>query len=177
MRRMQGLGKSTTDTPTSAQGAPLSEAHTQVGGVLTAKLPSREWKQLTGIKIAGQLCDFQGQVTVGSKTADGYGRAWWSSDNCWYRGQFAGGRIAGSGVFGMRNGDRFRGTFSDDAPVGEGTLCTLDGRHMAVQYTSGRTLLDDLIPSPVTSRPGTEYVIPQVHTHTHIRTHTQDIVA
>ncbi len=62
--------------------------------MLAARLPSREWKQLKGIEVAGYLCDFEGEVREGS-TPDGYGRCWWKSEDCWYRGRLQNGRLHG----------------------------------------------------------------------------------
>ena len=62
--------------------------------MLAAKLPCREWKQLKEIEVAGCLCDFEGEVREGS-TPDGYGRCWWKSEDCWYRGRLQNGRLHG----------------------------------------------------------------------------------
>jgi len=69
---------------------------------------------------------------------------------------------AGDGMFGMRNGDRFHGVFREDRPAGAGVLAKLDGRRIVVEYNPNDSLLNDLVPIPVCSSPGSEHVIEQV---------------
>jgi hypothetical protein len=130
--------------------------------MLAKHMPAREWKQLKGIEIAGQVCDFEGEVLPQGSTPDGYGRAWWTSEDCWYRGRFQAGSLHGQGVFAMRNGDRFAGVFENDRPAGAGTLSTSDGRRRLVEYASDRTLLEDIIPTPISSEPCAESVVDEV---------------
>ena len=129
--------------------------------VLAANLPAREWKLLKGIDIAGHACEYEGEVRD-DNMPDGYGRIWWVSEDCWYRGHLKSGFIHGEGMFAMRNGDRFHGTFWEDRPLGTGILATSDGRRMLVEYPARMALFDQMIPAPATSRPHKEYVIEQV---------------
>ena len=131
--------------------------------MLAKNMPAREWRQLKGIKIAGQLCDFEGEVLArDGATPDGFGRAWWACEDCWYRGRFESGCLQGQGIFAMRNGDRFDGSFEQDKPAGVGTLSAVDGRRRVVEYASDRTLLEDIIPTPLSSQPCPEAAIGEV---------------
>ena len=131
--------------------------------MLAAKLPTREWKQLKGIEVAGHLCDYEGEVSVREgSTPDGFGRCWWRSEECWYRGLLERGCLQGDGMLAMRNGDRFYGRFCEDRPAGAGVLATLDGRRFKVEYAPNDSMLNDLVPLPVSSCPCSEHVIEQV---------------
>ena len=138
--------------------------------MLANQLKLRSWVQLESIQIADHVCTFEGEAIVEAATMrtrqvatpDGYGRVWWQHEECWYRGNLVNGRLEGDGTFAMRNGDRFHGTFAADRPVGSGTLAKLDGRRMTVQYPPHKTLLEDVVPTPLSSCPGPEHVIDRV---------------
>ncbi|MGB1596194.1 MAG: PA domain-containing protein, partial [Promethearchaeia archaeon] len=138
--------------------------------MLANQLRLRSWVQLESIQIADHLCTFEGEARVEPATMrtrqvatpDGYGRVWWQREECWYRGNLVNGKLQGDGTFSMRNGDRFHGTFAADRPVGSGTLAKLDGRRMTVEYPPHKTLLEDVVPTPLSSCPGPEHVIDRV---------------
>ena len=75
---------------------------------------------------------------------------------------FENGYLQGAGTFGMRNGDRFQGSFFQDRPVGPGTLATIDGRRYIVEYAADKNLLDEIVPTPVSSEQGSDHVIEKV---------------